>query len=133
MGIIERHLTIVGNRGKKSILAFFDSGSSFTLIKRSHINQIGYYNQKKVNINIETASKNHSLHILDEVLIDIKMNDVVYPFVYPFWVKVSNDIPEAMIIGVDFLEKFGHTLEFTHDTVKAKNLRLRDVHGNYRV
>jgi len=124
MGIIERNLEISGIKSKR-ILAFFDSGSSFSIIKKSLVDDVGYFKKKKVKLKVEIGNGD-SMLFTEMVLISIKLNKIIYTDYY-----VVGDIPEQMIIGVDFLQKYGHTLEFKNDKIVGKNLHLKNRRGRY--
>jgi len=49
---------------------------------------------------------------------------------YFHWFLIG-DIPEQLVIGVDFLQKYGHTLEFKNDKIKSKNLHLKNRRGKF--
>ena len=129
ISIIERHLQI---RGKESeftkVFAMFDSGSSYTLVRSSKLKDVIPYRIRNINIPIEVGN-GQFIHLKKEALMEIKMNNQVYTF----FVKIIDELPEEMIIGVDFLQRFGHTLEFKKDKVRAKSMNLKTHRGNYRL
>lgn len=124
MGIIERSLNIIGKK-KKRVIVFFDSGSSFSIIKKDLVQEIGILKQKRVSIKVKLGDG--SLMKFDKaILLEIIMNKNSY-----FHWFLVGDIPEQVIIGADFLQEFGHTLEFKKDKVISKNLHLKNRRGKY--
>lgn len=126
MGIIERNLVVTGKSDKR-IKALFDSGSSYSFIKSSIIDEIGYYQKNNINIKVEIGD-GRLINYKESVILQIKLNKNNY-----FQEFIIGDIPDQMIIGVDFLQTYGHTLKFEKDTVIAKTLHLKNSRGKYRL
>jgi len=124
MGIIERNLTVSGQKSKK-VLAFFDSGSSFSIINPKILKDIGYLKKIKTKITLELGDGS-KMFVKDSVILGIKLNKNDYYFKF-----LVAPISEKMVIGVDFLQEFGHTLEFKRDRIIAKNLHLKNIRGKY--
>lgn len=127
MSIIERNLVVSGNLSSQRVKAMFDSGSSFSFIKRNVVEKIGYLKVMKNNIEVSIAN-GKKMRFTDIVVLQIMMNKNKY-----FQEFVVANIPEQMIIGVDFMQKYGHTLVFTNDTVKSKKMNLKTSRGVYRL
>lgn len=126
MGIIERSVEVSGQR-KKRIKALFDSGSSFSIIKKSIIKEIGYLKIGRTNIKLQLGN-GQIMKVSQYVILGVKLNKNEY-----FHKFLIAEIPEQMIIGVDFLQEFGHTLEFKNDKIIAKNQHLKTIKGVYRL
>ncbi len=127
MGIIERSLVVKGENNSKRILALFDSGSSFTLLRSDIFKYIKGWSHKKIINQKIMLGDGRLIKIKNSAVITIKLNNNNYQF----RVIESDFISEQMIIGVDFLEYFGHGLEFKNDTVVAKPHRLKNHRGVY--
>lgn len=124
MGIIERSLKVSANKSKR-VIAFFDTGSSFSLIDRSVVQQIGYLKKWKKPITVQLGD-GREVKYEYMVLIGVMMNKNEY--FHKFYVS---DIPEQVVIGVDFLQEYGHTLEFVNDSIISKNMNLKNSRGKF--
>ena len=116
---------MVSAKKSKRIEAFFDSGSSFSIVDESVIKDVGYLKRWVKPRKIELGDGRVIVY-KNLVLLGVKMNNNEY--FHKFYVA---NIPDKMIIGVDFLQEYGHTLEFKNDKIKSKNLRLKNSRGRY--
>lgn len=124
MGIIERSLVVEGKKSQR-VTAFFDSGSSFSIVSNKIVSKLQPL--KVVNASVEVELGDGSkLRLGKRVLLNVRMNKRDFPFYFH-----TGDIPDDLLIGVDFLQKFGHTLEFKKDKIITKPLHLRNRRGKY--
>ena len=127
MGIIERSLIVSGFSKKTRVKALFDSGSSFSIINEKIVKQIKPIKIQKCSETL-ILGDGRKIKIKERVIYQIYLNKNNY-----FQKFLVMDIPDQMIIGVDFLQTYGHTLEFKNDTVVSKPMHLKTSRGVYRL
>lgn len=124
MGILERSLEVTGQKTKR-VMALFDSGSSYSYIKRSIVDSIGFLEKDNVVREVEIGN-GKKMRFKERVVLKIKLNSHEY-----FYNFLVGDIPDEMIIGVDFMQDYEQNLVFKNDTVVGKNLHLKTKRGQY--
>ncbi len=128
MGILEHELTIIGSKGRKNCVALFDSGASFSIIRRDIAEQI----ETLLPLSdpeewiFETARKGDNIQALYATRLDFRFSDSKSRFSDEF--IVFDECSESVIIGAKTMQACRIKLDFDTETViydkKARRLRV---------
>jgi predicted aspartyl protease len=111
--IIERELEFRGSKGRKNLLALFDSGATYSCINSSDADGLANREHLPDPLDVETASDGNFIRIVDRVGLDF----------YVYGVRMTDEfmvvpnLSESVIIGATTLQKWKIKLDFEHDTI----------------
>ncbi len=128
MGILEHELTLIGSKGRVDCIALFDSGASYSIIRRDIAEQIEIMTplSEPEEWIFETARKGDYIQALYRTPLDFIFSDSKARFSDEF--IVFDECSESIIIGAKTMQACRIKLDFDTETViydkKARRLRV---------
>lgn len=125
MSLLERNLTLKGLKGERTVSALFDSGASYSCIRREVADEIGLLEPLEEPMTFETADKDSEVVAEFVVRLSFFFSDSERRFTDEF--IVLDNLSEDLIIGAATLRKWKIRLDFDADevTYERKMHRLR--------
>lgn len=102
MGIIVEQIRLEGSKGEKIVSALFDTGSTFSLIRKDIAIDLGIVDKIRKPLKPETVEKGKRLKITEAVRLDFYLDG--YRFSDEF--LVVNNLSEEVIIGMKTLQSW---------------------------
>lgn len=122
--IIEQAIRVVGSKGEKELTAMFDSGSTYSFIRKDIAGELGMVDKLPEPITLGTADKDNSIEVKERISADFHLNG--YRFTDEL--MVSDRISEECIIGTGTMQKWHFKLDFENDKIiidpRATKLRI---------
>ena len=126
ISLLELPCTLVGNRGKVSTICLFDSGASYSVIRRETAERIAHLEPLSEPFSFETADKGDFIVSQYGVILKFFLEDAPRRFTDEFY--VLDTLSEDLIIGATTMQKWQIKLDFVNETVlydrKMHRLRL---------
>ena len=125
MSLLELPCVLVGNRGRTSTVCLFDSGASYSVIRKETAEQIAHLEALPEPLVFETADTCDFITANYVVVLEFFLEDAPRRFTDEF--MVLDTISEDLIIGATTMQKWGITLDFVNEKVihDRKMHRLR--------
>ena len=127
MTIIEKEVELVGSKGKEKVTGLFDSGATYSCIKKELAERLGMLDKIPVPLTLETAKKGEMVEVKERVSLDFYLNG--YRFSDEF--MVLPDLSEKLIIGAKTMQAWRFKLDFENEEVtidpRVTKLRLLEV------
>ncbi|MEW5693934.1 MAG: retropepsin-like aspartic protease [Candidatus Hydrogenedentota bacterium] len=124
MTVIQKQILFEGSKGKRKEIALFDSGATYSCIKRDLASQLGLLDKLPKPFRIETAEKGRKVKIKEHISLIFYING--YRFTDEF--MVIENLSESVLIGAATLQKWRIKLDFENDDViidpRVTKLRL---------
>ena len=111
--IIERELEFRGSKGRKNLLALFDSGATYSCINSSDVDGLANREPLPDPLDVETASDGNFIRIVDRVGLDFYVDGLRMTDEF----MVVPNLSESVIIGATTMQKWKIKLDFEHDTI----------------
>ena len=125
MSIISQQVKFAGSKGEADVETFFDSGASYSFIKKSVAEKLGFLDMLPEIMLFETAKENESISIKQAIRLAFLINDVKLSDEF----LVAETLSEDVIIGASTMQKWRIKLDFDNDKVivdkKASRLILK--------
>ena len=125
MSLIENNVALLGLKGKKTVRALFDSGASYSCIRRDIAEEITQLDRLEEIIEFSTADEGASI-IADYVVhLSFYFSDSPRRFTDEF--IVLDTLSEDVLIGASTMQKWKIKLDFDREEVQydRKMHRLR--------
>jgi hypothetical protein len=103
----------MGSKDRRDVIALFDSGATYSFIKREIAEAVGLIDKLSQPMVFETAKTNEYITIDERMTTDFYID--IYRLSDEF--LVSDNITEDVIIGVHTMQKWRLKLDFEHDQV----------------
>ena len=125
MSLLELPCVLVGNRGRTSTVCLFDSGASYSVIRKESAEQIAHLEALPEPLVFETADTGDFITANYVVVLEFFLEDAPRRFTDEF--MVLDTISEDLIIGATTMQKWGIKLDFVNEKViyDRKMHRLR--------
>ena len=111
--IIERELEFRGSKGRRNLLALFDSGATYSCINSSDVDGLANRERLPDPLDVETASDGNFIRIVDRVGLDFYVDGLRMTDEF----MVVPNLSESVIIGATTMQKWKIKLDFEHDTI----------------
>lgn len=131
VSILQKELTLIGSKGRTRRLALFDSGASYSIIRRDIAEAIAVLEPlpDPENWIFETARKGDLIEAHDHVMLAFRFDDSEARFTDEF--VVFDECTEEVVIGAVTLQKWHIKLDFEREEIvyrkTAEKLRLLSV------
>ena len=113
MAIIQKEIELAGSKGKRKEVALFDSGATYSCIKKEIAQELGGIVSLLEPLKLGTAKEGESVEAKERVPLDFHLNG--YRFSDEF--IVIPDLSEKVIIGAGTLQKWHFKLDFENDNI----------------
>jgi predicted aspartyl protease len=113
MAIIQKEIELAGSKGKIKVNALFDSGATYSCIKREIAEKLGLIDLLPKPLQLETAEEKKFLTVKEVIHLVFVLNG--YEFSDEF--VVVDKLSEKVIIGAATLQKWRLKLDFENDEV----------------
>ena len=127
MSVLEHDVTVIGSRGSARCHALFDSGASYSIIRRDIAEKIASLEPlpDPEEWVFETARAGELIQALYRVTLDFRFDDSTAKFSDEF--VVFDDCSEELIVGAKTMQAWHILLDFQTETVvyRKKAVRLR--------
>lgn len=129
MSVLEHDVTLVGSRGKASCRALFDSGATYSIIRRDIAEEISLLDRlpDPEDWVFETALAGQLIQARYRVTLDFRFDDSKARFSDEF--IVFDTCTEGVIVGAKTMQAWHITLDFETETVNYRKTaeRLRVI------
>jgi len=126
MSLLELPYTLVGSRGRASTVCLFDSGASYSVIRRATAERIARLQQLPEPFVFETAAAGEFITAEHGVFLEFFLEDAPRCFTDSF--MVLDALSEELIIGATTMQKWRIKLDFVEEKVlydrRVQRLRL---------
>ncbi len=126
MGILTQDLLLRGSRGETTRMALFDSGASYSIIRRDIAETLGDLARLPEAWEFETAAADHLIVATHAIRLDFFFADSEHRFSDEF--IVFDDCSEEIVIGATTMQKWQIKLDFGEEQVvyrkTAEKLRV---------
>ena len=127
MSVLEHQVTVIGSKGRARCRALFDSGASYSIIRRDIAERIAPLDllPDPEEWVFETARAGELIQALYRVTLDFRFDDSTAKFSDEF--VVFDDCSEELIVGAKTMQAWHIVLDFQTETVvyRKKAVRLR--------
>jgi predicted aspartyl protease len=113
MAIIQKEIELAGSKGKEKAIALFDSGATYSCIKREVAEKLGIVELLPKPLELVTAKEGEKLIAKERVSLDFYLNG--YRFSDEF--IIIPELSEKVIIGALTLEKWHMKIDFKQKEV----------------
>ena len=124
MAVIAKKIKLAGSKGAKELEALFDSGATYSCIKRAVAEKLGEIDALSETLEFATAKEGEKVEAREHMSLIFYLNG--YRFSDEF--MVLPDLSERVIIGATTMQKWRFKLDFEHEEViidpKVTRLRL---------
>jgi hypothetical protein len=124
MAVIEKPVTLEGSKGKKDVVALFDSGATYSCIRPDLAMQLGLTEALPKPLDFETAKDGEKITATERVSLDFYLEDLRFSDEFMLVPHLS----EQVLIGAATLQKWRMKLDFEQDEVivdpRVTKLRL---------
>jgi predicted aspartyl protease len=128
VSVLEHEVTVIGSKGSARCHALFDSGATYSIIRRDIAERIGPLDllPDPENWVFETARAGELIQALYRVTLNFRFDDSLARFSDEF--VVFDNCSEELIVGAKTLQAWHIILDFQTETVlyrkKAERLRV---------
>ena len=125
VSILEHEVTIIGTKGRVRCRALFDSGASYSIIRREIAERIGRIEPLPIPEDwvFETARAGDYVQAVGALRLDFRFDDSEAHFSDEF--VVFDELSEQLIIGATTMQKWQIRLDFTTETVEYRKTARR--------
>ena len=124
MAIIQKEVELIGSKGEIREIVLFDSGSTYSCIRKDLAERLGLIDTLPKPLKLETAEEEKFLTVKEVVRLMFLLNG--YEFSDEF--IVVDRLSEKAITGAGALQKWRLKLDFEHDDIiidpRVTRLRL---------
>jgi predicted aspartyl protease len=124
MAVIQKEIELVGSKGRTKEVALFDSGATYSCIRREIAEKLEVILTLPEPLDLSTAKETEKLKATERVSLDFHLHG--YRFSDEF--IIIEGLSEKVIIGAATLQKWRLKLDFEHEEViidpRVTKLRL---------
>ena len=124
MAIITKKLKLAGSKGKKELEGLFDSGSTYSCIKRALAEKLGKIDSLSEPLKFDTAEEGENVEAKEHMSLIFYLNGYRFSDEFMIIPKLS----EEVIIGASTMQKWRFKLDFENEDViidpRVTRLRL---------
>ena len=123
--MLEHEVTVIGTKGRARCRALFDSGASFSIIRRDIAERIGRIERLPIpeDWNFETAKAGDYVQASGALCLDFRFDDSEAHFRDEF--VVFDELSEELIVGATTIQKWQIRLDFTTEKVEYRKTAQR--------
>jgi len=123
MGVLTRKVTLAGDRGEREVQALFDSGASFTFLRKDVAEKVATPLRMAKPRAFELAEEGRHLTVTEMTVLDVELNG----FRLVTEVFVSEKLAEEFIVGARTMQSWRMKLDFEKDRIEIdpETQRLR--------
>jgi len=126
MGILFERIKLVGSKGERDIIALFDSGASYSFIKKELAKELETIISLPIPLEFETAREGEKLAVNEAIRLDFFLNGERLSDEF----LVVEGLTEDVIIGVATMQKWRIWLNFEEEKVvlgpRVRRLMLKN-------
>ena len=125
VSILEHEVTVIGSRGRRRCRALFDSGASYSIIRRDIAERIGRVDLLPVPEDwiFETAKAGNYVQASGALRLDFRFDDSEAHFSDEF--VVFDELSEELIVGAKTMQAWKITLDFDEERVNYRKTAQR--------
>jgi len=125
VSILEHEVTIIGTKGRARCRALFDSGASYSIIKRETGERVGVIQRfpDPEDWVFETARAGDYVQAAGNMLLQFRFDDSEAHFSDEF--VVFDELSEELIVGATTMQKWHILLDFTTETIDYRKTAQR--------
>ncbi|HUX22970.1 MAG TPA: retropepsin-like aspartic protease [Spirochaetia bacterium] len=125
MSILEHEVTLIGTKGKVRCRALFDSGASYSIVRREIAERIGRIEPfpNPEDWIFETARAGDYVHAAGNLILEFRFDDSEARFSDEF--VVFDDLSEELIVGDKTMQAWKITLDFAEERVNYRKTAQR--------
>lgn len=125
MSLLEESILIRGNQGSKTVHALFDSGASYSCIRRDVAESVGHVEPLADTMEFETAEDGAFIAATSVVVLSFFFPDTNRLFTDEF--LVFDELSEPLIVGAKTMQAWKIRLDFDNEKIlyDKKMHRLR--------
>ena len=127
MGILFERIKLVGSKGERDIIALFDSGASYSFIKKELAKELETIISLPIPLEFETAREGEKLAVNEAIRLDFFLNGERLSDEF----LVVEELTEDVIIGVATMQKWRIWLNFEEEKVvlgpRVRRLMLKNA------
>ena len=125
VSILEHEVTIIGTKGRARCRALFDSGASYSIIRREIAERIGQLEPLPIPEDwiFETARAGDYVQAVGALRLDFRFDDSEAHFSDEF--IVFDELSEELIVGATTMQKWHIVLDFTTETIDYRKTAQR--------
>jgi len=128
MGILFERIKLVGSKGERDIIALFDSGASYSFIKKELAKELETIISLPIPLEFETAREGEKLAVNEAIRLDFFLNGERLSDEF----LVVEGLTEDVIIGVATMQKWRIWLNFEEEKVvlgpRVRRLMLKTIY-----
>lgn len=113
MGIVRKHLSLEGSKGRHETKGLFDSGTSYSFIRRSVAEPLGTLEPLPQPKRFEMAEQGKTVTVKERIALDFVIDG--YRFSDEF--LVLDDLAEEVIIGAKTMQAWRLKLDMEHEDI----------------
>jgi hypothetical protein len=113
MAVIEKEIELAGSKGREKVIGLFDSGSTYSCIKKELAEKLGVIDFLPEPMELETAKEEEKIEVKEHIGLIFYLNG--YRFTDEF--MVISDLSEKLVIGTTTMQKWRFKLDFEHEEV----------------
>ena len=111
MGIIKENIVLYGEKGDLKTEALFDSGATFSFIKKNIAEKLGNISKLKVSKTFNTAEIGREILIDERIVLDFLIDGETLSDEF----MVSESLNKDILIGASTMQKWRIKLDFDND------------------
>jgi len=125
VSVLEHEVTIIGTKGKARCRALFDSGASYSIVRREIAERIGQVQPLPDPSEwvFETAKPGDYVQAAGNLILEFRFDDSKARFSDEF--VVFDELSEELIVGAPTMQKWQIRLDFTTETVEYRKTAQR--------
>lgn len=121
MGVIINRIKLAGSKGEKKVDALYDTGASFSFIKRDLASNLDTILSLPKPLEFETAKEGDKIVVKERVALDFYIEGIRLSDEF----LIADDLSEDVIIGAATMQKWRLKLDFEQDRVIVDQMVTR--------
>jgi len=113
MAVLWYNIKLRGSKGEANVKALFDSGASYSFMRKDIAEKIGLIDKLPEPMKFVTASKKKQIEINERISVDFYLNGARFSEMF----LVSNEISEEVIIGTKTIQAWRFKLDFENEKI----------------
>jgi len=113
MAVLWQNIKLRGSKGERIVNALFDSGSTYSFVRKDIAEKIGQIDNLPEPMKFTTAKKDKKIKVKLRIAIDFYLNNARFSDEF----LVSNEIKEEAIIGAKTMQSWRFKLDFKKEKI----------------